>query len=164
MSTISSQGGRIGILYVAGTFSLTVSTGPTPGSATIYYYSSKNGALTQDSSKFLGSSSTSYQVGIVDDGSIGKVTRWRIASNSTGSSLKKYVYTNDVTLNHESTPTYYLYPVNFKRTFRAKRVLNQSFKIVPVWEGYKYYMTKANNLGFSRLYYGYYVKKYNKTH
>ncbi len=150
--------------YNFNTFTLTVSSGPTPGSATIYYYSTKNGALTEDSSKFVGSSSSSYKVGVVDTGSLGKVTRWNIASNSTGSSLKRYVYSNDVVLNHEGSPTYYLYPAKFKRSLKAKRVLNQSFKIVPVWEGYKYYMTKADNLGFSRLYYEYYVKKYNKKH
>ncbi len=145
--------------YNFNTFTLTVAS-----PATIYYYSSKNGALTEDSTKLLGSSSTSYKVGVVDTGSLGKVTRWNIASNSTGSSLKRYVYSNDVVLNHEGSPTYYLYPAKFKRSLRAKRVLNQSFKIVPVWEGYKYYMTKADNIGFSRLFYSDYQEKYNKKH
>ncbi len=145
--------------YNFSTFVLTVVNRPT-----INYYSSKNGALTEDSSKLLGSTTTSYKVGEIETGSLGKVTRWNIASNSTGSSLKRYVYSNDAILNHEGSPTYYLYPAKFKRSLRAKRVLNQSFKIVPVWEGYNYYMNKADKLGFSRLYYDYYVKKYNKKH
>lgn len=148
--------------YNFNTFTLTVSSAPSL--STIYYYSSKNGALTEDSSKLLGSSSSSYKVGLVDSGSLGKVSRWRIASNSTGSSSKNKVFTNDVVLNHDSSPTYYLYPARFKKSLRPKRVLHQSYQIVPVWEGYKYYMKKANKLGFSRIYYDKYIEKYNNNH
>lgn len=150
--------------YNINTFTLTVSSGPTPGSSTMNYYSSKNGALNQDSSKLLGSSSSSYQVGNIDSGSLGNITRWKIASNSTGSSSQNYVYTNDVVLNHQSSPVYYLYPARFKKSLRPKRVLNQSYQIVPEWEGYQYYVKKANRFGFSRLFYSTYIKKYKKNH
>jgi hypothetical protein len=76
-----------------------------PVGSPISYYATEANALTN--TDVLGSSST-YTVG--DGGPFGGYTRWRIASNSDGTSDKNVVYPNGSVLN--AGGSYYMYPAN----------------------------------------------------
>jgi hypothetical protein len=76
-----------------------------PVGSAIYYYENQADALATTNDIAY---SNTYTVGAIDGGSIGGYTRWRIASNSDGTSPQNVTYTNGDTLN--SGGTYYLYP------------------------------------------------------
>jgi len=77
------------------------------GITPITYFATQTDALTQLNNLAY---SISYIVGNIDSGSIGSYTSWRIASNSTGSSLQNIVYQNGSELNNDGS--YFLYPAN----------------------------------------------------
>lgn len=137
---------------------------------TISYYSTKNGALTTDVDKLLGvkyynNLSIDYEVGQIDSGSLNGITRWKIASNSTGSSSQSVIYPNGSILN-DSVPTsqYYLYPVSTKSKPRNQReTLKQSYAISPVWPAYKFYELNALKYGFARISFQNYRILYRKN-
>ncbi len=140
-------------------------TGLTVGTyQTIVYYSSKNAALTRDSSKLLAfkyynNVSTDYEVGQISSGSLNGITRWRIASNSTGSSSRSVIYSNGSFLN-DSIPgcQYFLYPSTKPKN--QQQALRQSLALSPVWNAYKYYESNAIIYGFSRISFNNYRKFY----
>lgn len=75
----------------------------------IRYYPSESDAL--NFTNQLAENTTDFVVGTVNSGSIGSITHWRIASNSSGPANQSLVYTNGQTLS--GTPSvdyYYLYP------------------------------------------------------
>jgi hypothetical protein len=77
----------------------------------IRYYNNASDASTFTNQ--IAFSSLSYTVGDFDpgSGSIGAITSWRIASNSSGSSPQNVVYTNGEELNSDGGSSYYLlYP------------------------------------------------------
>lgn len=134
--------------------------------ASIYYYSSKTAALNQDATKLLGYKSITgindYQVGVINDGDLENKTKWKIASNSTGTSSKAKVYTNGVYLNGTGSPNYFMYPATFKKPKSAYIALLQSLTIIPAWGGFEYYTEQANRWGFPRLEYSSYRTLYFK--
>lgn len=83
---------------------------PVGGAISIYYYSNQFDAENfQFNIGFNGS--PNYIIGNLNFGSIGSITSWRIASNSTGTSSQAVVYTNGNTLNSDGdTAIYHLYP------------------------------------------------------
>ena len=133
---------------------------------TMSYYSTQNGALTQDNTKLLGvkyynNVSTDYEVGQISSGSLNGITRWRIASNSTGSSSQSVIYSNGTFLNDsDSTSQYYLYPVTNTKPKNQQQAIRQSLALSPAWNAYKYYESNALKYGFSRISFKNYKKFY----
>ncbi len=130
----------------------------------IYYYSSKTAALNKDSTQLLGykavTGNNDYQVGNINHGNLRRITKWKIASDSTGTSSRAKVYANGVYLNGSGNPNYYMYPAKFKRPLTANIALLQSLTIVSVWDGFEYYTQVANRYGFPRLEYSDYRTYY----
>lgn len=133
---------------------------------TIIYYSTKNSALTRDPNKILAvkyynNAPNDYLVGQISTGSLNGITRWRIASNSTGSSSQSIIYSNGNFLN-DSIPgcQYFLYPIINTRPRNQQQAIRQSLNISPAWDAYKYYETNALKYGFSRISFKNYVKFY----
>ena len=76
-----------------------------PVGSNMTYYANQADALSSNNAIAYGSS---YTVGTLDSGSIGAITQWRLASNSSGTSSQSNVYTNGNVLN--SGGSYNLYP------------------------------------------------------
>ncbi len=132
---------------------------------TMLYYSTKNGALTNDVTKLLGvkyyqNLSTDYEVGIVDSGNLGGRTKWRIASNSTGPSPQNVTYQNGDLLDSTGNLSYYLYPVTTNKPKNQQQALKQSLQLSPVWKAYQYYESNAIKYGFARIKFKNYKKRY----
>lgn len=89
-SSIGNVDGNSGVTYE---FSL----------SSLHYYPTEADALANTNSLGIGAS---FEVGA--GGPFGGYTSWRLASNSTGSSLQNAVYANGNTLNYDGF--YYLYP------------------------------------------------------
>lgn len=73
----------------------------------IYYFSSETNAL--NGTNQLGFTPF-FIVGVITYGTTGGFTRWRIASNSTGTSSQSVIYDNEDHLNMGGIYQYYLYP------------------------------------------------------
>ncbi len=132
------------------------------GYAPIYYFPTKKDALTTNYSKELGYNYyPDYVVGNIYSGNLGGRTKWKIASNSNGSSSKSRIYKNGDTLNNDfDTAYYYLYPVVNNKPKSQRQALNQSLNLSPIWKAYKYYRFWANELGFDRITFIDYKKNY----
>ena len=124
---------------------------------TMSYYSTQNGALTRDNTKLLGvryynNESSDYEVGQINSGSLNGISRWRIASNSTGTSSQSIIYPNGSILSDSGfNPEYYLYPATTSRPKNQRQALRQSYSISPVWPAYKFYELNALKYGFARI-------------
>lgn len=135
---------------------------------TIRYYSTKNGALSVDSTKLLATkyftgNPTDYEVGQISVGSLNGISSWRIASNSTGISSQSITYQNGSYLN-DSVPIsqYYLYPGPTKPR-NQREALQQSYALSPVWPAYKFYELNALKYGFARISFQNYRILYRKN-
>ncbi len=142
--------------------------GLTVGATYIVYFSSKYGALNLDPAYYLAQNLYSYEVGDNTIGSIGSITRWKIASNSTGTSSKSAVYNNGDILN--AVGSYYVYPytgssnTKLKRPKNQQQALRQSYKFSSVWKAYRYYEKRALKFGFNRIDFVDYKIIYQKNH
>lgn len=108
----------------------------------IYYYPTETDALNKSNN--LGSSGVSvYTVGTA--GPFGGYTSWKIASNSTGSSLQNVVYMNGDTLN--SVGVYYLFPATpcFLEGSTILCLVNNKDVYIPIEDIQKGMLVKTTN-------------------
>ena len=122
------------------------------GNTPIQYFSSEADALAY--TNILGGSVNSLVVGNVSYGSIGGITSWRIASNSSGPANQALVYTNGQTLDGTLfTDFYYLYPAApcFLEGSKILCEVDGKEEYVPVEQLKKGTLVKTVRDGFKRV-------------